>query len=93
MEAIATAKALIPLLSLLSLPLYPGCAHRYSEDPSDWVGPRNADFESDFSVCRERMDEAPFRYGGDPRLLLLDCMSDLGWHLGERSPLSKRIDR
>ena len=58
-----------------------GCAHRYSEDPDDWVGPRNGDFEADFSVCRKRMDEAPFRYRGDPRLLLLDCMKKHGWHL------------
>jgi hypothetical protein len=57
------------------------CAHRYGEDPDDWVGPRNGDFEADFSVCRKRMDEAPFRYRGDPRLLLLGCMKKHGWHL------------
>jgi hypothetical protein len=57
------------------------CAHRYSDDPDDWVGPSHSDFASDFSACRKRMDTAPFRYGGDPRLLLLDCMKKRGWHL------------
>ena len=61
------------------------CAHRYSEDPADWVGPRDGDFESDFAVCRQRMNDAPFRYAGDPRLLLLDCMHERGWHLKDRS--------
>jgi hypothetical protein len=58
-----------------------GCAHRYSEDRRDWVGPQRRDFEADFAVCRKRMDDAPFRYGGDPRLLFLDCMKRLGWVL------------
>ena len=57
------------------------CAHRYSEDPKDWVGPRDGDFEADFTVCRKRMDDAPFRFRGDPRLLFLDCMKKHGWHL------------
>ena len=61
------------------------CAHRYSEDPNDWVGPRGSDFESAFVVCRERMDDAPFRFRGDPRLLLLDCMDQRGWRLKDRS--------
>jgi hypothetical protein len=62
-----------------------GCAHRYSEDPSDWVGPRNGDFEANFAVCKQRMEDAPFRFRGDPRLLLLDCMKQRGWHLKGRS--------
>lgn len=61
------------------------CAHRYSEDRNDWVGPRSADFEADLSTCRARMDELPFRYGGDPRLVFLDCMKQRGWHLKGRS--------
>jgi len=61
------------------------CAHRYSEDRKDWVGPRNADFEADLRACRARMDEEPFRYGGDPRLIFLDCMEKRGWHLKGRS--------
>jgi hypothetical protein len=61
------------------------CAHRYSEDRADWVGPRNGDFEADLAACRKRMDEAPFRYGGDPRLIFLDCMEKRGWYLQGRS--------
>lgn len=61
------------------------CAHRYSEDRDDWVGPRNADFEADLAECRARMDEVPFRYGGDPRLIFLDCMQERGWYLKGRS--------
>ncbi len=62
-----------------------GCAHRYSEDPKDWVGPANRDFEPDFSECRQRMDEVPFRFRGDPRLIFLDCMEKRGWYLKGRS--------
>lgn len=61
------------------------CAHRYSEDRDDWVGPRDGDFAADLAECRKRMDEAPFRYGGDPRLLFLDCMEKRGWFLKDRS--------
>jgi len=61
------------------------CAHRYSEDRNDWVGPRNANFEADLAACRARMDEQPFRFGGDPRLIFLDCMEKHGWHLKGRS--------
>jgi hypothetical protein len=61
------------------------CAHRYSENREDWVGPRERDFEADFAICRARMDEAPFRYGGDPRLIFLDCMEKRGWYLKGRS--------
>jgi hypothetical protein len=57
------------------------CAHRYSEDRADWVGPRRGDFEGDFEICRARMDDAPFRYGGDPRLIFLACMKERGWIL------------
>ena len=70
---------------LAALALVTACAHRYSEDRNDWVGPRNGDFERDFAECRKRMDEAPFRYGGDPRLLFLDCMEKRRWHLKGRS--------
>ena len=62
-----------------------GCAHRYSEDREDWIGPRDGDFEADFGECRERMDEVPFRAGGDPRILFLDCMENRGWYLKGRS--------
>jgi len=61
------------------------CAHRYSENRNDWVGPRNASFEADLGACRARMDEEPFRFGGDPRLVFLDCMEKRGWHLKNRS--------
>lgn len=61
------------------------CAHRYSERREDWVGPRNGSFESDLAACRARMDEQPFRFGGDPRLVFLDCMEKRGWHLKGRS--------
>lgn len=61
------------------------CAHRYSEERGDWVGPRNGDFQADLRACRARMDEVPFRYGGDPRLVFLDCMEKRGWHLKDRS--------
>jgi len=71
--------------AILTLLLVTGCAHRYSEEPGDWVGPRDGNFESDFSACRKRMDAAPFRYRGDARLLLLDCMNDRGWYLKGRS--------
>jgi hypothetical protein len=57
------------------------CAHRYSEDRADWVGPRRGGFEADFAVCREKMDALPFRFGGDPRLVFLDCMHERGWTL------------
>lgn len=63
----------------------PACAHRYSEDRSDWVGPRDGDFGRDLAACRQRMEAAPFRYRGDPRLLFLDCMEQRGWHLKGRS--------
>ena len=62
-----------------------GCAHLYSEDREDWVGPRHGDFDADFSVCKERMDSKPFRFGGDPRLVFLDCMEKRGWYLKGRS--------
>ena len=61
------------------------CAHRYSEDRKDWVGPRNAVFEADLGACRARMDEEPFRYGVDPMLIFLYCMEKRGWHLKGRS--------
>ena len=70
-------------IALLSLGT--ACAHRYSEDRRDWVGPRYGDFERDLADCKERMEDAPFRYGGDPRLLFLDCMEKRGWHLKDRS--------
>ena len=62
-----------------------GCAHRYSEDPDDWMGPTDSNFNANFAECRRRMDEARFRYGGDPRLLFLDCMEKREWHLRGRS--------
>ncbi len=31
------------------------------------------------------MKDAPFRYGGDSRLLFLDCMEKRGWTLKGRS--------
>jgi hypothetical protein len=49
------------------------------------VGPRYGDFEQDLADCKERMEDAPFRYGGDPRLLFLDCMEKRGWYLKDRS--------
>lgn len=61
------------------------CAKRYSADESDWVGPRARDFQSDHGACRERMDAVPFRFGGDPRLIFLDCMESRGWYLKGRS--------
>jgi hypothetical protein len=61
------------------------CAHRYSEDRNDWVGPRKADFDEDFAVCKKRMEDAPFRFRGDTRLLFLDCMEKRDWHLKGRS--------
>lgn len=61
------------------------CAHRYSEDRQDWVGSRQGDFEEDLADCRKRMEDAPFRYGGDLRLLFLDCMEKRGWVLKDRS--------
>ncbi len=61
------------------------CAHRYSEDRDDWVGPRRGDFDADFAACRERMDAEPFRYRGDVRLIFLDCMEKRGWYLKGRS--------
>jgi hypothetical protein len=70
-------------IALLSLGL--ACAHRYSEDRRDWVGPRYGDFEQDLADCKERMEDTPFRYGGDPRLLFLDCMEKRGWYLKDRS--------
>jgi hypothetical protein len=70
---------------LLILLATAACAHRYSEDREDWVGPRNGDFEADFEECRARMDAAPFRYGGDSRLIFLDCMEKRRWYLKGRS--------
>jgi hypothetical protein len=73
-----------PLPGLLLAVLIGGlaCAHRYSEDPRDWVGPhRDGTFEADFLVCRQRMDDLPFAYGADRRLVLLDCMKKRGWTL------------
>ena len=61
------------------------CAYRYSGDRDDWVGPRDGHFEEDFTACRARMDEVPFRYGGDVRLIFLDCMEKRGWYLKGRS--------
>jgi hypothetical protein len=72
-------------LLLAVLVFLAACAHRYSEDRADWVGPRNGDFEGDFEICRQRMDDAPFRYGGDPRLIFLACMKERGWVLKHRS--------
>ena len=46
---------------------------------------------SGFCLCK-RMDEAPFRYRGDPRLLLLDCMKKHGWHLKGSSKLKRAGD-
>jgi hypothetical protein len=62
-----------------------GCAHRYSEDPKDWVGPAERNFDPDFAECRQVMDEVPFRFRGDPRLIFLDCMEKHDWHLKGRS--------
>jgi hypothetical protein len=70
-------------IALLSLGI--ACAHRYSEDRRDWVGPRYGEFEQDLADCKERMEDAPFSYGGDPRLLFLDCMENRGWYLKDRS--------
>ena len=67
------------------LALAGACAHRYSDDRADWVGPRHGDFEGDFAACRQGMDDAPFRYRGDPRLLFLACMEERRWHLKGRS--------
>ena len=75
------SRALLALVLLAAA----ACAHRYSEDRDDWVGPRSADFEADLAACRARMDEQPFRFGGDPRLIFLDCMEKHGWHLKGRS--------
>jgi hypothetical protein len=61
------------------------CTHRYSENREDWVGPHDGDFERDLAACRRRMDAAPFRYGGDRRLIFLDCMERRDWHLKGRS--------
>ena len=72
------------LLVLCGLALA-ACAHRYSEDPDDWVGPHDREFQTDFEECRAVMDEVPFRFRGDPRLIFLDCMEKRGWHLEERS--------
>lgn len=70
---------------VLALLTATACAHRYSENRDDWVGPRNGDFDTDLKACRARMDAEPFRYGGDPRLIFLDCMEKRGWHLKGRS--------
>jgi hypothetical protein len=68
------------LLVLIALAL--SCAHRYSEDPRDWVGPhRSGRFESDFRDCRQKMDDKGFAYRADRRLILLDCMKKRGWTL------------
>ena len=61
------------------------CAKRYSADEGDWVGPRARDFQTDHDACKERMDAAPFRFRGDPRLIFLDCMERRGWYLKGRS--------
>jgi len=77
-----------PAVAALATVLAAGCAHRYSERREDWVGPHDRDFESDLAACRERMDAAPFRYGGDVRLIFLDCMEKRGWYLKGRSQRS-----
>lgn len=73
------------LAGCLLVLLFSGCAHRYSEERSDWVGPRDGDFEAGLAACRQRMDDEPFRFGGDARLLFLDCMQQRGWILKGRS--------
>ena len=69
------------VIALASFIFISGCAHRYSEDRRDWVGPQTGDFDSDFEACHKRMVDEPFRWGGDSRLLFLDCMRKRGWHL------------
>lgn len=69
----------------VTLALAAACAHRYSDDRADWVGPRHADFDADFAACRQVMDDAPFRFRGDPRLLFLACMEERDWFLKDRS--------
>ena len=61
------------------------CAHRHSEERQGWVGPRYGDFEQDLADCTDRMEGAPFRHGGEPRLLFLDRMEKRGWYLKDRS--------
>ena len=61
------------------------CAHRYSRNREDWVGPRRANFWTDRDACQARMDAQPFRFGGDPRLVFLACMEERGWYLKDRS--------
>jgi len=71
----------VAALTALAL-LTTACAHRYSEDPKDWVGPHHeGNFEDDFRACRQRMDDKGFAYRADRRLILLDCMKKRGWHL------------
>lgn len=75
----------VGLACALALGFAISCVHRYSEDREDWVGPRKSDFEADLEACQRRMRDAPFRYGGDSRLIFLDCMERRGWHLKGRS--------
>jgi hypothetical protein len=70
-----------PVALLAALLLCVSCAHRYSEDRADWVGPRGADFDADLDACQVKMRDEPFRFRGDPRLIFLDCMGKRGWHL------------
>lgn len=78
-------KTLRQLCLVFSALFLASCAHRYSEDRADWIGPRDGDFSRDLAECRKRMDDEPFRHGGDARLLFLDCMKKRGWHLKDRS--------
>ena len=80
----AAGSTAVRALSCLVLALlgFAACAHRYSEDPDDWLGPhREGRFESDLADCRERMRKQPFAYGADARLVFLDCMDRRGWTL------------
>ena len=72
-------------ISLAAAVLALGCAKRYSADERDWVGPRKRDLRSDHDECIERIEGLPFRFGGDPRLIFLDCMERRGWYLKGRS--------
>ena len=72
-------------MAAIAIALALGCAHRYSENREDWVGPRGGNFEGDLAACKQRMEDAPFRYGGDSRLIFLDCMEKRAWTLKGRS--------
>ncbi len=68
-------------LALAAAVLAVACAsQRMSIDEADWVGPREGDFETDSQHCLGRMAEAPWRFGGDRRLIYRACMERRGWH-------------